>query len=557
MLFIYWFMNFFNKKKVHFIGIGGVSMSALALFSMECGAAVSGSDMKWSKTLKRLSDGGAVVYTGEKAEYIDDSDVVVYTSAIRDDNAELRRARELNKTIYERHDFLGMAAEKFQTVIAVGGTHGKTTVTAMIAHALRELGADFTAMIGGDAADMGNYYNSTQHLFKRNDFCRSSYESFSKTEYESSLRKAICKNPANEGFGGSAENALNLNLDNAMKPPHNLNRLNAASTDNCSYIDDGEKLKKIFVTEACEYKQHLLSLYPDIGIITNIECDHPDCYGDLDSIKKVFAQFAKQSGVCVLPVDEKEISDKDIIAVDISNTVDDEKEAIGMKSQINRGRELLRLSREDLPYCGGANSFKVLFNNRLAAVAEINQQGEFNKNNAMFAIGTVCALGYKPQEVCDALSTFKGVKRRFEKVGEYDGAQIVFDFAHHPTEIVCSLGIAKKAGRVLAVFQPHTYSRTAKYFNAFVDALKNADGLIFMPTYAARENPEDGTDCYELYSAQKSLIGEDKPVLYANSRADTVRLVKEAAIDYDMVIFIGAGDIYDLKDEFFMLTETD
>ncbi len=596
-------------------------MSALAAFSMECGALVSGSDMKMSSSLKKLEKLGAGVYCGENPSYIDGADIVVYTSAVRGDNTELVRANELNKTVYERHEFLGMAAKKFKTVIAVGGTHGKTTVTAMIAHALKELGADFTAMIGGDAEGMGNYYASPPRLPKKADCCVLPYECAKADTYAAAVEDAVnmhalpsvslcgltakCgesneKKDAESDLFESANNksVADIKADalecktacgakTAKNASKNGNRTNgednpASETENTSLPQDciseklggdGEKLRsdgeklggdeerldRILVAEACEYKQHLLSLFPDVGIITNIECDHPDCYGDLESIKKVFAQFAEQSGVCVLPLEEVKLSDGDKIIIDLKNGGNGEAEQheadsrgniIGDLGVAQAQGELLRISREDLPHYGTNNSFKVNFDGRLAAIAEIAQQGEFNKNNAMFAIAAVCALGYKPQEACDALSSFKGVKRRFERVGEYDGAQIIFDFAHHPTEIVCSLGIAKNMGRVLAVFQPHTYSRTAKYFDAFNDALNKADALIFMPTYAAREKPEDGADAYELYSAQKKLCGESKSVIYARGHEETVKAVKEAAINFNAVVFIGAGDIYDLKESF-------
>ncbi|MEG2541553.1 MAG: Mur ligase domain-containing protein, partial [Clostridia bacterium] len=201
-------MESFFGRRIHFVGVGGISMSALARFAIQQGAVVSGSDGVDSALIDELRCIGAKIVIGVDISVVENCDTVVFSSAIKPTHPEIVEAHRLNLQVFERHEFLGQIASQFETVVAVAGTHGKTTVTAMIAHILKSLSVSFLANIGGIASGLSNY------------------------------------------------------------------------------VQNGEDIQ-LFVAEACEYKQSLLSLKPSIGVVTNIECDHPDCYESLDAITAV------------------------------------------------------------------------------------------------------------------------------------------------------------------------------------------------------------------------------------------------------------------------------
>ena len=183
-----------------------------------------------------------------------------------------------------------------------------------------------------------------------------------------------------------------------------------------------------------------------------------------------------------------------------------------------------------------------------------NLQGEYNQKNALFAVATAYALGIKPADSVKALASFSGVKRRYEKVGEVFKVPVVFDFAHHPTEIESLFERASAEGKILAVFQPHTYSRTRAYMNDFANVFANFGALgtlILLPTYAARE-PKDAS-CDSDALMRKILSKNAKCDVYlAKDSISSVEFAKKLAKDYGIILFVGAGDIYDLRKYFQM-----
>lgn len=444
---------------MHFIGVGGVSMSALAIYAAEHGAKVTGSDFKDGENMAKLRKCGCAVYTGENPSMIDSADLVVHTSAISVENPEYRRAVELGKKVLERHEFLGEISRRFDTVVGIAGTHGKTTVTAMLAHILKELDANFVGMIGGDAVNLGNYV----------------------------VNKAEGKN--------------------------------------------------IFLTEACEYKRSLLSLRPDLGVVINVECDHPDCYENLDSVKTVFAQFLNQSHRYAIAPENMDICpDAHIYGYTTES-----------RSK-NAGNAVLSNGKLYTYTVGKPKGVFLLFCGEIfLGGAMLRQRGAHNFKNALFACASAIELGFNARDVLSAMETFEGVKRRFEETGNVNGAKIIFDYAHHPTELECALDLGGELGRLLAVFQPHTYSRTAKYFDDFVNVLSKADSLIITPTFGARENARRGVDSQALYDAISTKFA-DKEVYLTNSLVSTASLVKVLSKRFDAVLLLGAGDIYNLKE---------
>lgn len=437
-------MQNLKDKKIHFIGIGGVGVNALAGYAIDCGAVVSGSDAKYSEPCRRISQLGAFVYEGLNPDVVNGCDAVVYTSAIKDDNAELARARELKIPVYERQQFLRRVASGFKNIVGIAGTHGKTTTTAMLAHILASVNKKFVAMIGGNSVDYGNYVNNS---YGEND---------------------------------------------------------------------------VFLAEACEYKRNFLTLKPTVAVVTNVECDHPDCYSDYKSVKQAFDEYLLCAPVRIF-------LKSDLGKAWEISQCDESGERV-YKAELESG--LCRL------YLDGIE----------AGCISLSDGGDYNYKNASFAIIAATALGIEIREAIAALGNFKGVCRRFELAGKIEGVPIYFDFAHHPTEISCVLERAAGFGKILAVFQPHTYSRTKAYFENFVEVFgvnENIGALALMPTYAAREKFDAQFEVDALARAISEKYG--KQAFIASDTISILDYVCKNAKDYDIVLFIGAGDIYDIK----------
>ncbi|MBO4380933.1 MAG: hypothetical protein J5815_02125 [Clostridia bacterium] len=428
-------------KHLHFVGINGVGVNALAKYCFDAGATVSGSDRKLGDFCKYFAEHGCKIVEGSDIRLVEDADAVVFTTAINESNTELLHARELGIPTFERHEFLSLVSKNFDTVVGIAGSHGKTTVTAMVAHILKETNKNFVAMIGGDAINLSNYVNNMS--------------------------------------------------------------------------GDGEK---IFVTEACEYRRHMLALDPSVAVLLNTDWDHPDSYPTRESIEEAFAEFLKKAKTKVF-------------ACGNSVTMQDASGKTTFEYEAKHGETRVYLDKE---YIG----------------ALCDMRGEYQKKNALFAIATAYALGVNPRDALKATRTFAGVKRRFEKVGEIDGVPVIFDFAHHPTEIKNLLERAGEYGKILAVFQPHTYSRTKAYMTEFADVFadksNNIGTLILLPTYAAREPKDEANDSDAL--AGRIMSKNAKLNVYlAKDNTSSVEFVNMLAKSHDIVLFVGAGDIYDLK----------
>lgn len=452
-------------------------MSALAEYAALSGAAVSGSDRTFSRALEKLKSAGVAVYVGVNEDIIGEADLVVRSSAVPLSNPEVERAGMLGIPVLERHEFLALVASEFDKVIAVAGTHGKTTVTAMTAHLLKSAGIPFVAHIGGEPVGMGNLTVS----------------------------------------GGVA----------------------------------GGVPRDIFLTEACEYRRHLLALSPDIAVVTNMECDHPDCYRSLSEVHSVFAKFVEKCPRTVISAANSFIctgAHTNICADE--QTANREHPAGGVPEEqcedAKKGICTYGVSR--ILECGTSQT-AVVYKNNAECELRLPGAGAHLLTDALFAIAAAGETGVDFAFACRALSDFKGVKRRFEKAGETCGAQVVFDYAHHPTEIACALDAARTYGRPLVVFQPHTYTRTARYLDDFAAVLGACERVIIMPTYAARENPEEGADSGVL----ARRIKEKYPfcgVYLAKDADETLDYVRLFAGEFDIALFLGAGDIYDLRSRF-------
>lgn len=449
-------------------------MSALAEYAALSGARVTGSDRTFSRALEKLKASGLGVYVGVDEDIIGEADLVVRSSAVPLSNPEIARADTLGIPVVERHEFLARVAADFDKVIAVAGTHGKTTVTAMTAHVLKSAGVPFVAHIGGEPVGMGNL----------------------------------------TVFGGA----------------------------------NGAVPRGIFLTEACEYRRHLLALSPDIAIVTNMECDHPDCYGTIAEVHSVFAKFVEKCPRTVISAANAFIctgAHTNICANEQSGKR--ENSACGARRAECEGAEgsICTYGVSRILECGTTQT-AIVYKDGAECELHLPAAGAHLLEDALFAVAAAGEAGVDFAFACRALADFKGVKRRFEKVGEICGAQVVFDYAHHPTEIACALDAARAYGRPLVVFQPHTYTRTARYLDGFASVLGSEERVILMPTYAARETPEEGADSGVL----AERIKEKYPfcgVYLAKNAEETLNYVKLFAGEFDVVLLLGAGDIYDLK----------
>ncbi len=442
-------------RQIHFIGGSGVGIGALAKFALGTGARVSASDRTDSDLLRALEAAGARVWVGEKPREMGDVDLVVYSSAVKADNAELAAACERGIPTLERHKFLGEVSRRFAYCAAIAGTHGKTTTTAMLTHILSSEGVKLAAMIGGMSRDFGNY------------FC---------------------------------------NFD----------------------LRDGDG---IFVTEACEYRRSFLSLAPTVGVVTNMECDHPDCYASLDDVKDAFARFLAGAKKKIIPSGLGRLLGIDAPARENCILRVDGGRVESMDVEIV-GENRCRLEQDGRALCD----------------IELKEDGDYNLFNAAFAVAAAMELGADPVRAARSLSTFGGVDRRYEYAGEMGGVPVYFDFAHHPTELTCVLRRAAKRGKVLTVFQPHTYSRTKAYLDDFVKALteKEVGTLILMPAYSAREDASEGVDSNALAEAIRRAGKEDVLCLGAD---EVLPAVRKRTVSHGVILFVGAGDIYKLKRE--------
>ena len=435
------FVDGIAGKKIRFLGVGGVGVNALAKFCIDEGAIVSGSDRVKGDLAKQRETLGAKIDEGDSPEQIDGVDAVVFSSAIRDDNQELERARELGITTFERHEFLRLVANCFDKVVGIAGSHGKTTVTAMLTHVLLKADENFVSMIGGEAIEFSNFVNN---------------------------------------------------------------------------MGDGDG---IFVTEACEYRRHMLALDVDVAVVLNTDWDHPDSYPTRESIEKAFAEFLRKAKVKVFESGVRSVT------VRADETTTFEYETLGDYANVF----------EDGKFVGSLTA---------------KGQGEYNLKNSLFAIAVAHYLKVPAKDSVKALNSFKGVRRRFEKAGEINGVPVIFDFAHHPTEIKNLLARAKAFGSLLVVFQPHTYSRTKAYMDEFADVFSDAGNgvktLIICPTYAAREQYDTSATSDILANAILSKNVE-KRVYTSSSAKSTLEFVNMMSKCHDVVLFVGAGDVYDLK----------
>jgi len=418
-------------KKAHFVGSGGIGVSAISRMMLAEGKIVSGSDVSDSAIIDELRKLRAKIFIGHSADNVaDDVDLLVYTPALTADNPELKKAVELGMPTFSYPEMLGLISKNKYT-IAVSGAHGKTTTTAMIAKIFIDAGKDPTVIVGSLLKDQGSNFVA------------------GKSEY--------------------------------------------------------------FVVEACEYKKSFLNLNPKIIVITNIDNDHLDYYGNLENIKKAFGEFAAK-----LPEDGYLVCD----------------------SNDKNFKEIIENVRcKIIDYTKVNNNFNLKI------------PGEHNIKNAQAAMAVAEILGVDFKKAENSLESFEGTWRRFEFKGETKNGVLVYDdYGHHPTEIKATLKGAREffgGKKIWCVFQPHLYSRTKLLFADFGKSFGDADKIILADIYAAREPKDESINSKMLAEEITKNGGKAR---YMKSFDKVTGFLAENARKGDVVITMGAGDIYKIGD---------
>jgi UDP-N-acetylmuramate--alanine ligase len=441
-----------KERPVHFVGIGGAGMCALAELLVRSGGRVSGCDAKDSTPLRDLAALGATVHVGHDAGHVAQASALVMTSAMPTDHSELVAARAAGIPVLKRAEALGawVAGGK---VVAIAGTHGKTTTTAMATEILAHAGRNPTGLVGGRVAG-----------------------------WQGNLR-----------FGGDA----------------------------------------LYVVEADEYDRSFHQLTPDVAVVTNVEADHLDIYGDYEGVRKGFREFLarlRPGGRAIVCADDHGASSLLPPLGSAGYTYGTAAGSMLRAIEITIGPRMTRCTVVE----GGQ---------RVGALV-LRKGGRHTLLNALGASAAARALGVAWSQILEALAEFSGVERRFERLGEAAGVSVVDDYAHHPTEIRVTLEAARAvfAGqRIVAAFQPHLYSRTRDFTAAFGEALAVADVVWVTDVFPAREAPIPGVTGEIVATAARRAGAGD--VRYHADLATLPGALAESLLPGDVLITLGAGSI--------------
>jgi len=447
-----------NVGLIHFIGIGGIGMSGIAEVLHNLGYKVQGSDQADNANVERLREKGIKVFVGHDAKNLGGAEVVVVSTAIRKDNPEYMAAREKLLPIVRRAEMLAELM-RFRQAVAIGGTHGKTTTTSLVATLLEAGGFDPTVINGGI--------------------------------------------------------------------------INAYGTN--ARMGAGEWM----VVEADESDGSFLKLPADIAVVTNIDPEHLDHYGSFDGVRKAFCQFVENVpfyGFAVMCLDHPEVQ-----AI-VSHISDRRVITYGANPQAD-----VRFLNHRME--GPRSHFDVIIRNRKTGLTiEIGNlvlpmPGRHNVSNATAAIAVAHELGVSDEAIARGLASFRGVKRRFTHTGSWKGVEIFDDYGHHPVEIKAVLTAARDvvSGKVIAIVQPHRFSRLRDLFDEFATCFNNADIVIVAPVYPAGEEPIEGVSAEALVARIKTAGHRD--VRYINGPEEVAPLIRKIAKSGDGVVFLGAGNI--------------
>ncbi|MFW0884717.1 UDP-N-acetylmuramate--L-alanine ligase [Candidatus Acidulodesulfobacterium sp. H_13] len=446
-----------SVKRIHLIGIGGSGMSGIAEVLINSGYKVTGSDIEYSRTIKKIESIGGEVFIGHSPDNLKGAEIVVYSTAIRENNTELMDARDRKLTVLRRAEMLSELLS-LKKGIAIAGSHGKTTATSMIASIFGEAGGDPTFVVGGKV------------------------------------------------FG----------------------------LDMHSKVGKGE----FMVVEADESDGSFLKLKPDYCVVTNIDYEHLSYYDGMENLKTAFVDFINNIsplGLAVLCVDNP-------ILRSLFTKINKKYFTYGIEQKADYYALNIALERD-------SSSFDAYYGRRLIGKFNLFVPGIHNVLNALSAIALSLELGIKTEFIQEALRCFHGVERRFQIKKSDDRLIIVDDYAHHPVEIAATLKAAKNWNRhIIAVFQPHRYSRMKDLMEGFVNSLKLADSVIITDIYSAGELEIDGVSSMAL--SERMRREGYKNVYYVPDKKDIKSNLRNILKGGEMVIFLGAGDITKSCDDF-------
>jgi len=451
----------FEVGPVHFVGIGGIGMSGIAEVMLNLGYTVQGSDIRENDIVKRLKKLGATIYIGQKAEQVHGAGAIVVSSAIRQDNVEMVEARARAIPVVRRAEMLAELM-RLKWAVAVGGTHGKTTTTSMVAALLDGGDLDPTVINGGII----------------------------------------------NAYGANAK------------------------------LGEG----KWMVVEADESDGSFLKLFPTVAIVTNIDPEHMEHYGDFDNLRAAFDTFVENLpfyGFAVLCIDHPEVQAL------VSRVTDRKVVTYGFSQQAD-----VRI--ENLHYEYGGAVFNVVFRSRPNTESDSEEvrwdgltlpmAGDHNAQNALAAITVAHELGLSEDQVRVALKGFAGVKRRFTHAGTWNGVTVIDDYGHHPVEISAVLKAARQVcnGKIHAVVQPHRYSRLQDLFEEFCTCFNDADAVYVTDVYEAGETPIDGV-------SGEALVEGLARHGHRSAQKVTREILAQSLVPNiepgDYVVCLGAGDI--------------
>ncbi len=443
---------------IHFVGIGGIGMSGIAEVMATLGYTVQGSDIADNYNVARLRKAGVTVHIGHRAENLGEAQVVVTSTAVKKDNPEVVEARARFLPLVRRAEMLAELM-RFKSCVAVGGTHGKTTTTSLVASLLDAGGIDPTVINGG----IINAYGTNARLGK------------------------------------------------------------------------GDWM----VVEADESDGTFVKLISDVVIVTNMDPEHLDHYGTFDEARKAYRAFVENIpfyGFAVMCIDHPHVQEL------ISQVSDRRVFTYGKSAQAD-----FRLT--DISYSGGRSHFSVVINDRRSGTSRtldditLAMPGEHNLMNSTAAIAVATNLGVSDKAIRKGLAGFSGVKRRFTHTGSSGGVDVYDDYGHHPVEISAVLKAARGVTdkRVIAVMQPHRYTRLHDLFNDFSSCFNDADQVILAPVYEAGETPIEGATHSALADGLRSR--GHRSVFTISHPSELAPLVHESAAEGDVVICLGAGNI--------------
>jgi len=450
-------MNFLRVKQIHFVGVGGIGMSGLAELLKTVGLRVTGSDLRESESTRRLVELGIPIWAGHSPEHLAGADVVVYSSAVSEENVEVAAARAAGVPVIKRAEMLAEGM-RFKRGIAIAGTHGKTTTTSMTGAILLSAGFDPTIIVGGRMRDVGN-----------------------------------------------------------------------------ARLGRGDWL----VAEADEFDRSFLELTPLLAVVTNVDLEHLDTYRDLADLQDAFARFARSVpffGAALLGLDDPNVQEiRPLIARRVVTW--------GLTPQAD-------VTARDLVLERTGSRFLAVAERTVLGPVTLSVPGLHNVKNALAALSVARELEIPFLLASRALGEFAGVIRRFEKKGERGGVLVYDDYAHHPTEVAATLAAARQVHpdrRIVALFQPHLFTRTRDFAPQFGAAFLSADVLLVTPVYGSREAPIPGVTGALVADAATARGHRDAHFL--ETREKVLPALEETLAPGDLLITMGAGDVLHFGEE--------